>query len=178
MNDDVPTRIFRPEAIEAQAEPNRPRILPPISAPAVRGMSVTIASVVVVAIAVGLVWPVPRLQRVTVVGLPDARGIVVISDPDEVTRLRPGNSVNADFGGSLKLELRIDNVMGVRTPKQIQTQFPGSRLTAITSAPVGLALASVRGRQRVPGALGEAAADGTADTGRGRVIDLIARKLS
>ncbi|MDP2710496.1 MAG: hypothetical protein Q8O56_04700 [Solirubrobacteraceae bacterium] len=171
------SRLFRPEAIEAHGAPDRPRILPPISAPAVRSACLAVTVAVLAALAVGLSWHVPQMQRVTVVVLPEARGVVVLSDPDEVAQISAGDTVSADFGGSLELELRIGRVAGVRTPEQVQAQFGASRLAAIATVPVGLSRATPQGGEPVPDTLGDAAAGGIATIGRERVIELVARKL-
>lgn len=173
-----PSRIFRPEALEARAERPRARVLPPMSAPALRWASAAVALVVVAALAIGLAWPVPKTQRVAIVGLPDGGGIVVLGRTDADDSLRPGATVVADFGSARPIELRITEVAGTRTPQQLGERFPESRVPAVANVTLSLALATPRDRAAVPPALNDASVLGTATTGRQRVIDLLLRDLT
>ncbi|MGI8430640.1 MAG: hypothetical protein ACR2OB_15350 [Solirubrobacteraceae bacterium] len=175
--DDIHTAqpLFRPEAIEAHAEPDRPRILPPIAAPRVHALGALITAAVVVAAIISLAWPVPRLQRVAVVGLPANRGIVVVSKVADAAQLKRGDTVSADFGNGRPFKLRLSSIIGVRTPEQVKHAFGAGRLTEVATVPVGLARATVTSGGRVP--LSDALVAGSADTGHERLIELIARHL-
>ncbi|WP_210492085.1 hypothetical protein [Patulibacter sp. SYSU D01012] len=157
-----PGGLFRPEALRARADAAYPRVLPPMSAPALRWAALGLALTLLAALVVGLLWTVPRTSRVVVVGLPERAGIVVLSGPTD-RRPAPGTPVTATIGGE-RTELVVRRVVGVRTPQQLAERYRGTRVPSVANATVVLSLAAPRDGSPTPARLDGAFATGRAVT--------------
>ncbi len=173
-----PGGIFRPEALRARKGPSRPRILPVMSSPRLRAAAALVALAVLGALIVGLLWSVPRTQRVSVVGLPDGRGLVVLGRTSATDDLRPGSTVRADFGEERPVRLTVTGVQGVLTPREAGRRFRGSRVGSVATVRLNVALARPTTGGATPTELSDAVLLGTATTGHERVVDLLIRSLS